>query len=347
MANKTVTLSGAATDVLYALFFRGALQSGDLPSKSGAAELRTLGFAETRETVTEYQKENYFTFLTTEGQGFAIKHLVETRFGLPVDTQQYCGSLTIGIELDTTNVQKVLDEIDEQMCKSDAFKKLTDGLAIQKYGAFIVNNGQVFINDAFIDKAAASADYSMKVGVNHNSKGYVAGMALNVEEEHLTEREKVHAVVSKYLMGEATEYTDELVDELMSLCRSVISIQHEGKPSSVEFKADRFAIHENAQSIIDNAIANHKTNAQVDSRDNSHVMDLGHCVGNTVTAWRLSGQMHEAIINAVAESDLFKSLVSSVDAQAASIAGLQQAIPDAVNEAIRNALKPGGLLYKR
>ncbi|MGX9741022.1 hypothetical protein [Pseudocitrobacter corydidari] len=114
---------------------------------------------------------------------------------------------------------------------------------------------------------------------------------------------------------------------------------------TVEFKADRFAIHENAQSIIDNAIANHKTNAQVDSRDNSHVMDLGHCVGNTVTAWRLSGQMHEAIINAVAESDLFKSLVSSVDAQAASIAGLQQAIPDAVNEAIRNALKPGGLLW--
>ncbi len=114
---------------------------------------------------------------------------------------------------------------------------------------------------------------------------------------------------------------------------------------TVEFKADRFAIHENAQSIIDNAIANHKTNAQVDSRDNSHVMNLGHCVGNTVTAWRLSGQMHEAIINAVAESDLFKSLVSSVDAQAASIAGLQQAIPDAVNEAIRNALKPGGLLW--
>lgn len=83
MSQKIITLSGAATDVLYALFFRGALQSGDLPAKSGAAELRELGFAETRHTATEYQKENYFTFLTAEGQEFAIKHLVNTRFGVP------------------------------------------------------------------------------------------------------------------------------------------------------------------------------------------------------------------------------------------------------------------------
>lgn len=83
MGKKNITLSAVATDVLYALFFRGALQSGDLPAKSGAAELRELGFAETRHTATEYQKENYFTFLTAEGQEFAIKHLVDTRFGVP------------------------------------------------------------------------------------------------------------------------------------------------------------------------------------------------------------------------------------------------------------------------
>ncbi|WP_230861609.1 hypothetical protein [Enterobacter roggenkampii] len=83
MGNKIITLSVAATEVLYALFFRGALQSGDLPAKSGANELRELGFAETRHTATEYQKENYFTFLTSEGQDFAIKHLVNTRFGVP------------------------------------------------------------------------------------------------------------------------------------------------------------------------------------------------------------------------------------------------------------------------
>ena len=94
MGQKIITLSGAATDVLYSLFFRGALQSGDLPAKSGAAELRELGFAETRHTATEYQKENYFTFLTAEGQEFAIKHLADTRFGKPVD-KQYCSAITI------------------------------------------------------------------------------------------------------------------------------------------------------------------------------------------------------------------------------------------------------------
>ncbi|MCR3690978.1 phage tail tip fiber protein [Citrobacter freundii] len=114
MSYKIITLSGAATDVLYALFFRGALLSGDLPSKSGTAELRELGFAETRHTATEYQKENHFTFLTSEGQKFAVEHLVNTRFG----KQQYCTSMTLGVEIDTS--------------------------------PFVVKNGEVFIKEANI-----------------------------------------------------------------------------------------------------------------------------------------------------------------------------------------------------
>ncbi|MCV5532729.1 Fur-regulated protein, partial [Escherichia coli] len=102
MSNKIITLSGAANEVLYALFFRGALLSGDLPSKSGTAELCELGFAETRHTATEYQKENHFTFLTSEGQKFAVEHLVNTRFG----EQQYCASMTLGVEIDTSAAQK-------------------------------------------------------------------------------------------------------------------------------------------------------------------------------------------------------------------------------------------------
>ncbi|HHU4098764.1 phage tail tip fiber protein [Citrobacter freundii] len=114
MSNKIITLSGAANEVLYALFFRGALLSGDLPSKSGTAELRELGFAETRHTATEYQKENHFTFLTSEGQKFAVEHLVNTRFG----KQQYCTSMTLGVEIDTS--------------------------------PFVVKNGEVFIKEANI-----------------------------------------------------------------------------------------------------------------------------------------------------------------------------------------------------
>lgn len=139
MSNKIITLSGAANEVLYALFFRGALLSGDLPSKSGAAELRELGFAETRHTATEYQKENHFTFLTSEGQKFAIEHLVNTRFG----KQQYCASMTLGVEIDTSVAQKAIDELDQRIRDTVSFE--------------LIRNGAPFIKDATIASGAIHA----------------------------------------------------------------------------------------------------------------------------------------------------------------------------------------------
>ncbi|HGT9292085.1 hypothetical protein V5043_20575 [Enterobacter kobei] len=147
MGQKIITLSGAATDVLYALFFRGALQSGDLPDKSGAAELRELGFAETRHIATEYQKENYFTYLTAKGQEFAIKHMADTRFGQPAD-KQYRSAIAIDVNQNTSGAQKAFDELDDKIRNSDAFKVLKDGWSHEKNGAMIINNGQVFITDA-------------------------------------------------------------------------------------------------------------------------------------------------------------------------------------------------------
>lgn len=139
MSNKIITLSGAANEVLYALFFRGALLSGDLPSKSGTAELRELGFAETRHTATEYQKENHFTFLTSEGQKFAVEHLVNTRFG----EQQYCASMTLGVEIDTSAAQKAIDELDQRIRDTVSFE--------------LIRNGVSFIKDAAIANGAIHA----------------------------------------------------------------------------------------------------------------------------------------------------------------------------------------------
>ncbi|MDT7446260.1 Fur-regulated protein [Citrobacter freundii] len=139
MAEKIITLSGAATDVLYALFFRGALLSGDLPSKFGTAELRELGFAETRHTATEYQKENHFTFLTSEGQKFAVEHLVNTRFG----KQQYCASMSLSVEIDTSAVQKAIDELDQRIRDTVSFE--------------LLRNGVPFIKDATIANGAIHA----------------------------------------------------------------------------------------------------------------------------------------------------------------------------------------------
>ncbi|HFQ7818185.1 TPA: Fur-regulated protein [Citrobacter freundii] len=139
MAEKIITLSGAANEVLYALFFRGALLSGDLPSKSGTAELRELGFAETRHTETEYQKENHFTFLTSEGQKFAVEHLVNTRFG----KQQYCASMALGVEIDTSAAQKAIDELDQRIRDTVSFE--------------LIRNGVPFIKDAAIANGAIHA----------------------------------------------------------------------------------------------------------------------------------------------------------------------------------------------
>ncbi|WP_410752481.1 Fur-regulated protein [Citrobacter youngae] len=133
MGNKITMLSGAANDVLYALFFRGALLSGDLPSKSGADELRELGFAETRHTATEYQKENHFTFLTAEGQAFAVEHLVNTCFGKERQKEYVC---TMALEVDASNVQKMIDEFNERLSNVAGFK--FDG------------SGKLFIKDATI-----------------------------------------------------------------------------------------------------------------------------------------------------------------------------------------------------
>ncbi|ELX9506458.1 DUF1983 domain-containing protein [Enterobacter hormaechei] len=93
---------------------------------------------------------------------------------------------------------------------------------------------------------------------------------------------------------------------------------------NVEFMADRYTVHEAASSIIENAVA---TSAK--------------------TKIRLGDEMKQAVIDAVRESDLFASLQAKIDAQKASVVGLQQAMHEAVNDALLNALKPGGLLYKR
>jgi len=161
MGQKIITLSGAATDVLYALFFRGALTDGDLPSKSGAAELRELGFAESRHTATKYHEKNFFTFLTAEGQEFAIKHLANTRFGVPAGGYIGC-------------------PIDEPRDGINSYCPIEDF----KWGWFVDKSGQAYIHKALIGDGVLSTGYNVKLNVNVTDKGkqHEAGMALDVDD---------------------------------------------------------------------------------------------------------------------------------------------------------------------
>ncbi|EPF0313374.1 phage tail tip fiber protein [Enterobacter chuandaensis] len=89
------------------------------------------------------------------------------------------------------------------------------GEALADLSPFTMKGGRVFIRDAFIQpgtivSAKAGSDTGGHITYNCN-------MRINVDGADKTIREKVHAVVSSYLTPEATEYTEEMVDELMSL----------------------------------------------------------------------------------------------------------------------------------
>lgn len=74
---------------------------------------------------------------------------------------------------------------------------------------------------------------------------------------------------------------------------------------------------------------------------------LGGAVFNTATSTKikLSGEMRDAVVDAVSNSGLFESLRTELNGQAASIAIMQQAINSAVNDAISNTLRPGGIVW--
>lgn len=108
MSTQKVNLSGAATDVIHALFFRGALPDGDLPSKAGVSELRQFGFAETRLTATVYKGNNYFTFLTPAGIEYARQILVETQFGVSKKTDR---EIIIKVTLDASPCLEQLEAL--------------------------------------------------------------------------------------------------------------------------------------------------------------------------------------------------------------------------------------------
>lgn len=240
---KLVSLSGDAGDVLYSLFFRGALQAGDIPSKAGANELREAGLANTQHTATRFGGEDYFTFLTAEGQRFAIQYLAETNFGKPKDKpEMLVMQKAIGGGYTPEEISAAVEQI-QAIRSAEAFSK-----AAKEVSPFAIKDGDVFIRDAFIGNGITTANWSMKVNTDENGRRYAAG--------------------------------------------------------------------------------------------------VGIAVNNAATKTRLTDDMREAVIDAIRESDVFKALQASQDAQASALVTTQQAIEQAASDAIRNALKPGGLLYR-
>ena len=173
----------------------------------------------------------------------------------------------------------------------------------------------MFVTDAKIDDAVLSKSYIVKLNVAGKGKPHEAGMTLGVEE---------------------------------------------GKQQAT-FKADRFKVHEAAQSASNNeetafngglafggfpvAISHDGANpADGNNATAEPISSIASATG-TATKTRLTDEMQELVLKAVRESDLFAALQSKIDAQTASVVGLQQAMHEAVKDALRNAPKPGGAVW--
>lgn len=101
-----------------------------------------------------------------------------------------------------------------------------------------------------------------------------------------------------------------------------MDVADEDGQKQVAFLADKFEVNKSGSLQLNNAIA---TAAEFKTR--------------------LSDDMREAVIDAIRESDVFKALQASQDAQASAQVTMQLNINQAVTDAIRNAMKPGGLLF--
>lgn len=240
---KLVSLSGDAGDVLYSLISVELCKPVIFPLRLALTNCERLGW-HTQHTATRFGGEDYFTFLTAEGQRFAIQYLAETNFGKAKDKpEMLVMQKAIGGGYTPEEISAAVEHI-QGIRAAKAFSK-----AAKKVSPFAIKDGEVFIRDAFIGNGITTANWSMKVSTDVNGHRYAAG--------------------------------------------------------------------------------------------------VGIAVNNASTRTRLSDDVREAVIDAVRESDVFKALQALQDAQISALVTTQQAIEQAATDAIRKALKPGGLLHSR
>ncbi|NKI03766.1 DUF1983 domain-containing protein [Salmonella enterica] len=95
-------------------------------------------------------------------------------------------------------------------------KKLRKSL--EEISPFAVKDGQAFIKNAFIGDGVASANYSVKMGVDHNGTQHAAGMPLGVEEgksqvKFLAEKFAVAAKTQNALEAALQKVIQKVVDD--------------------------------------------------------------------------------------------------------------------------------------
>ncbi|EPN9631522.1 hypothetical protein ACT48S_003215 [Cronobacter sakazakii] len=280
-----IDLSGGAVDVLRALFFRGALPPGDIPSKSGANELREAGLVHTHHTATPFGGEDYFTYLTAEGQKFAIQYLVETRFGEVKDKPS--------MEMLRGMQEAIADSLDDvkELC----------------IGAYDLPEGKTPVIMLLDRYTAIGGKYTPEE------------IRDAIERIHAGRKEKA----DKKMVSE--NFLNEALIQPGSIQAAHIYGGHIYRPASDERRMEDVAYV--PEKVFGALTTNYIFNPDAE------------------TKIRLTDSMREAVLDAVRESDLFKSINTTLNAQVSLTNRHQQGLHDAINDAIKNAVKPGGLLW--
>ncbi|EBM9948516.1 hypothetical protein S576_23840 [Salmonella enterica subsp. enterica serovar Give] len=104
----------------------------------------------------------------------------------PSVTDESCAPLVrtmkLRVELDTSDAQKAIDDLDDKIRNSDAFKDLKDGWSHEKNGTMVINHGQVFIRDAMIqDSSITKAKIGSEIASNNGSVSTTYVMKMGVE----------------------------------------------------------------------------------------------------------------------------------------------------------------------
>jgi hypothetical protein len=184
-------------------------------------------------------------------------------------------TVTIKIELDTTDVQKKLDEIDKRIRNSDAFKELSDIATLPPQKIISDITSQKIISDALTEMKSRWYEIFGSPSEDKTTVAFLVGEWIAIEGEYtpdkirlrehgLSEQDLENASASRQGFEQHTAGGTASVSYTMN-----IGINRD-KPvqSTVTMRAPKFKVNygvdTNLEALIENAVKNHAQSAARD-----------------------------------------------------------------------------------
>lgn len=337
--SKLTTLTDAATDVLYALFFRGALLSGDVLSKSGANELLDAGLTCSKHTATPFGGEDYFTYLTAEGQQFAIDYLVNTCFGVAQKSDSNDSpAITLKIAVDTSAAQAAIEEIDKHIRNSETYKTLNKAASINESMIQPVS----IAASAIAEEAATRFEFIAKEALKRRSEIVAERFAIFGESgtsNETIEQRTLSAVLSNSLHLVDAAQAGDAAFKLAQAVKSAFQTLNSGfaaggyVSSQCGIKMDPSVSH--TTECMDKS---ERSDSESDAHESVSLKDIKDSrKGDTLTFGGYTGAPLTGKVASSAAAAETKVVLSNE---------MNEAIKEVVRKCIEEQIRPGGLLHR-